>query len=151
MDKTIEQLNDLIALDIDAINAYQAAISRMSVPLLKEQLLQFQQDHERHVKDLSGYVTNLGGKPREKPDLKGFFIKGFTAVTSMMGDEAALIAMRGNEQLTTRTYKNALGHNWTTEIRATIESNFADEQRHLAFILEALKNRAWEQQQPSHP
>lgn len=32
------------------------------------------------------------------PDLKGFVIQGLSAITSEMGDEAALKAMQGNEK-----------------------------------------------------
>jgi uncharacterized protein (TIGR02284 family) len=150
MDKLIAKLNDLIALDIDAYNAYESAISRMTVPILQSTLRQYQADHERHIQDLTQCVTRFGGEPRKKPDVKGFFIKGFTAVTSMMGDEGALQAMRGNETLTNRTYKSALSENWSEDVRAIIEKNYQDEQRHLAFIVDALRNRLWEQT-PSHP
>lgn len=150
MDKLIAKLNDLIALDIDAANAYEAAISRMTIPVLQEQLREYQADHERHIQDLTEVVVRFGGEPRKKPDVKGFFIKGFTAVTSMMGDEAALQAMRGNETLTNRTYKDSLKENWSDDVRALIEKNYSDEQRHLAFIVDALQNRSWEQAS-SHP
>ena len=92
-----------------------------------------------------GVVTRLGGTPRTKPDVKGFILKGFTAVTAMMGNEAALQAMRGNEALTNRTYRMALEEDWSDEARAIIQRNFEDEQRHLAFIETALRNRLWEQ------
>jgi hypothetical protein len=36
------------------------------------------------------------GISREKPDVKGFVLKGFTAITSMMGTEPALKAVQGN-------------------------------------------------------
>ncbi|MGZ3459640.1 MAG: ferritin-like domain-containing protein, partial [Archangium sp.] len=106
---------------------------------------EFQQDHERHIRELSGVVTKLGGKPRSKPDTKGFILKGFTAVTSMMGNEAALQAMRGNEALTNRTYRMARDEDWSDEARIIIERNYSDEQRHLAFIEDALRTRSWEQ------
>lgn len=150
MEKLIAKLNDLIALDIDAANAYEAAISRLTVPALQERLLEFKGDHERHIQDLTECVVRFGGEPRKKADLKGFFIKGFTAVTSMMGDEGALQAMRGNETLTTTTYKNALEENWSEDVRALIEKNYSDEQRHLEFIVDALRNRSWEAT-ASHP
>jgi uncharacterized protein (TIGR02284 family) len=143
--KMIERLNDLIALDHDAVGAYEAAIDRMDVDFLRTRLREFQEDHRRHIRDLSQAVQQLGGKPREKPDVKGFILKGFTAVTSMMGTEAALQAMRGNENLTNRTYKNALNEEWSDDIRMIIERNYRDEQRHLAFIEDALRNRVWEQ------
>jgi uncharacterized protein (TIGR02284 family) len=145
LNKMLERLNDLIALDYDAVGAYEAALNRIDAESLRMSLRTFQQDHERHIRDLSQVVTMLGGTPRQKPDTKGFILKGFTAVTSMMGNEAALQAMRGNEMLTNRTYQNALKEDWSDEARRVIERNFSDEQRHLKFIEDALRNRIWEQ------
>jgi uncharacterized protein (TIGR02284 family) len=149
--KLVGKLNDLIALDIDAIEAYEAAIKRVSFSGLQERLLSFQQDHERHVAELSDCVTRYGETPRERPDMKGFFLKAFTAVTAMMGDEAALRAMAGNERLTNRTYELALEEHWPEEIRRIIERNYADEQRHLAFIHDALSNRVWDMAEQARP
>jgi uncharacterized protein (TIGR02284 family) len=142
--KLVEKLDDLIALDIDAVNAYQAAIDRITVPVLQEKLREFQGDHRRHIRELSDCVVRYGGTPRQTADFKGFFLKGFTAVTSMMGNEAALRAMRTNEQLTNRTYQKALQEAWPADVRVLIEKNFADEQRHLAYIQDALNTRFWE-------
>lgn len=141
----IGRLNDLIALDIDAVNAYGAAVSRMNVPFLQERLKLFQQDHERHIRELSQAVRAHGGEPRQKPDVKGFILKGFTAVTSEMGDEAALRAMQGNEQLTTHTYEKATHESWPADVSPLIESHYADERRHLAFVEDAIHNRTWSQ------
>lgn len=145
LNRMIERLNEIIALDYDAVGAYEAAITRIDVESLRMSLREFQRDHERHIQDLSGVVTQLGGTPRKKPDTKGFILKGFTAVTAMMGNEAALQAMRGNEALTNRTYRMALNEEWSDEARRIIERNYSDEQRHLAFIENALRNRIWEQ------
>ena len=145
LNRMIERLNALIALDYDAVGAYEAAINRIDVESLRMSLRGFQQDHERHIQELSRVVTQLGGTPRQRPDAMGFILKGFTTVTSMMGNEAALQAMRGNETLTNRTYRMALDEEWSDEARAIIERNFQDEQRHLAFIENALRNRIWEQ------
>lgn len=146
--KWVEKLNDLIAVDIDAVSAYRACIDRLRHADIKQRLGAFQQDHERHIRELSAYVTKFGGKPRSKADIKGFFLKGFTAVTSMVGDEAALKAMQGNEQLTNRSYQAALEEAWPDDLRQLVARNYGDEQRHLAYIREALHNRAWEQHEP---
>lgn len=148
--KWVEKLNDLIAVDIDAVNAYGAAIERIKHADIKHRLGEFQKDHERHIRELSAHVTKFGGKPRTRADVKGFFLKGFTALTSMVGDEAALRAMQGNEQLTNRSYKEALEEAWPDDLRQLIAHNYADEQRHLAYIRESLQHRAWEQQEPVH-
>jgi uncharacterized protein (TIGR02284 family) len=143
--KMIERLNELIALDFDAVGAYEAAIDRIDVEFLRSRLREFQGDHRRHIQELSRVVVGLGGKPRDKPDVKGFLIKGFTAITSVMGNEAALKAMQGNEKLTNRTYEHAMRESWTEEVRVIVERNFRDEQRHLAFIEESLRLRTFEQ------
>lgn len=147
--KLISHLNDLITLDHDAVGAYKASINRIDVPFLKERLREFQSDHVRHIQTLSDVVRRYGGTPKERPDMKGFMLKGFTAVTSAMGNEAALRAMQGNEMLTNRMYKKALDEQWPEDIRAIIASNYADEQRHLAFIENALKSRSWEEHPPA--
>ncbi|HSP78238.1 MAG TPA: DUF2383 domain-containing protein, partial [Myxococcaceae bacterium] len=54
--KMVEKLNDLIALDYDAVGAYEAAINRMDVEFLRMRLREFQQDHERHIRELSQAV-----------------------------------------------------------------------------------------------
>ena len=51
-------------------------------------------------------LRTLGGEPPEGRDLKGFVIEGFTAIMSQ-GDRTALLAMRGNEEITTRRYDAA--------------------------------------------
>jgi uncharacterized protein (TIGR02284 family) len=140
IDKLIEKLNDLIALDIDAVNAYDAAIKRIQAADVRDRLRSFQMDHERHIRDLSGCVVDLHGKPRQKADAKGFFLKSFTAITAMMGDKAALTAMKGNEQLTNRGYDKALEENWPPAVRTVIERNRADERVQLAFIDELLQS-----------
>ena len=149
--RMIERINDIIAIDIDAVESYQQAIERVDVEFLRMRLREFQQDHERHIRELSQIVQRMGGSPRTRPDIKGFLAKGFTAVTSMMGNEAALRAMQGNEVLSNRSYKTALGEDWSDDVRAIIERNYQDEQRHLAFIEDALRSRLWEQEQPAQP
>lgn len=146
MDKQmINRINDLIALDYDAVEAYEAAIERIHVETLRMRLREFQTDHRRHIQDLSAVVTRIGGQPREKPDVKGFVLKGFTAITSMMGTEAALKAMQGNERYTNHTYRKAMDQQWPDDVRGIIERNFSDEQRHLAFIEDSLRTRSWEE------
>lgn len=139
----IDTLNDLIHLDVDAAAAYSQAIDACELPGIKTTLTAFRSDHERHIQDLSTCVGNAGGIPDVKRDLKGFIIEGFTAIMSQ-GDRSALMAMRGNEELTVRTYQSALQQTLPPDARAIIERNFADEQRHLAWIKNAIDTRMYE-------
>jgi uncharacterized protein (TIGR02284 family) len=143
---SISALNDLIHLDMDAIKAYDQAIKACEHPVVAEQLRKFQADHSRHVTDLSKELTTLGEKPDARTDLKGFFIEKFTAITSR-GTRSALMSMMGNEQLTTSRYKAALELQDIPETaKAVVRTNYADEQRHLAWIKDALEKKIWEGQ-----
>jgi len=146
--KLIKDLCELAQLDIDAIRAYDQALDNIDHPSIHTQISSFKADHARHVNDLNSIIRRLGGEPPSfSPDLKGFFIEGFTAIRSLTGTEGALKAMRSNEKLTNKSYEKALGWELPADIRATIEKNFADERRHLAYIEQAIETKAWETEQ----
>ena len=110
----LNKLRDLAQLDVDAIGLYEAAMERISIPFVREKLAEFRVDHVRHVQDLNEEISELGGQPvSNSPDFKGTVLRGFTAVTSMMGTQAALLSMIGNEQLTNLSYETALKLNWS--------------------------------------
>ena len=146
---SIGSVQDLIHLDMDAIKAYEQAIKACEHENVASKLRSFQGDHQRHVRELSEELRKLGEQPDVRTDLKGFFIEKFTAVTSM-GTRSALMSMMGNETLTTSRYKAALDlQDLPESCKAVIQKNYADEQRHLQWIKNAMDQKVWEQAQPS--
>jgi len=140
----VEKLRSLAQLDVDAVGAYDAAIARVKEPLVRERLNEFRVDHVRHVQDLNAFIRRLGGEPVElRPDLKGAAMKGLTAMSSMMGTEAALVAMLGNEEFTNRAYEMALAFDWSPEVSGLIKKNREDEYRHVTWIRDAVRTRPW--------
>jgi len=143
--ETIDTLKDLIQLDFDASRAYDQAIDEIDVPTIRNQLIEFRADHERHISNLSALLRQMGEAPPEQSrDLKGFFIEGFTAVRSMTGTEGALKAMQTNENLTNKRYNQAMKVTMPNEVADQVERNFQDEQRHIQYIEQALAGRFWE-------
>ncbi|WP_437817584.1 DUF2383 domain-containing protein [Sorangium sp. So ce1078] len=144
MNKTaVHKLNDLIQLDTDAVLAYQQAIDACEVSEVRRKLKSFQDDHQQHINDLAEIVRANGEEPKIKRDLKGFLIEGFTAIASR-GDRSALLSMLGNEELSNHMYEAALKTELPNEARAVVERNRGDEERHLAWIKEAIAGRLWE-------
>ena len=142
--KLVDKLNDLIKLDVDAIHAYDESISSCTMDDLKRGLADFRADHDRHVRELSDCVRQLGGQPDVRRDLKGYFIGGFTAIVSQ-GDHSSLVAMQTNEEVTNAYYRRALElENLSPDVRALLEKNYADEQRHLSWIKDQIAARVWE-------
>jgi len=142
-DEILNQLEKLIQLDVDATHAYDQAIKNVDDQVIKDKLILFQGDHRRHIDLLSAKVLELGGTPPElASDFKGFFISGFTALRSLTGTKGALEAMETNEKLTSSKYQDAGKLAWPTDLSSLIQSNLADEQRHLSFVREAIATLA---------
>jgi hypothetical protein len=81
--------------------------------------------------------------PEFSRDLKGLLLQGFTRLRSVTGTAGALRAMRGNEILTNLYYDRALAWDLPPEIRRMLLRNRDDEIRHLAFVEQAIRERAW--------
>lgn len=139
MAKLDDRLNDILQLEHDAVNAYETAIKNCDEGDIKTNLTDFLSDHTRHVSRLTEEVSNAGGKPASRPDLKGPFLKGLTAVMSKMGDRNLLRVMHQNENLTNSTYDHALKEEWPSEIRAFLIEFQSDERRHRSWIEQRLE------------
>ena len=148
MDKEmVDNINSLIQLDIDAVSAYEEALKKIEHPRINDRISEFKADHEHHIERLSDALRAAGEIPVERSvDFKGFFIGGFTSLRSLTGDEGALKAMRSNEQLTNKKYKEA-SEEWILEpsVAGIVANNYEDEKRHLSYIQQAIESKAWEE------
>lgn len=129
-------LRDLIALDFDAIDAYDQAIKRIEKDdVARTELAKFKADHERHVRDLSPICRQLGVEPPTQGDFMRFLTQGKVVLGSLVGDDAILRAMKSNEDTTNRNYEDSLKtEGLTVEVRTILERNLSDERRHRAWI-----------------
>ena len=142
--KIADQLNSLIKLDVDAMHAYLQAIQHIDYTPVREKLGQFLEDHERHAVKLAELVRDMGEESTEfSRDFKGFFLEGITSLMSVTGIKMALEAMRMNEKLTNRTYKEALDGDLPPNVRMVVGDNYGDERRHLEYIEQVLADRPW--------
>lgn len=138
----IDHLTNLVQLDIDAILAYDHAIADIDEMRIRNNLERFRGDHERHVENLSRLIVTYGGRPPEfSRDFKGFIIEGMTAIMTKGGTRSTLLAMTSNEAITNARYRAATSLDFPPEIKETIQHNYRDEQHHIAFIKEVLKEK----------
>ncbi len=133
-------LEDLIELDFDAAEAYQAAIDRLEDPQSKEKLTAFRADHIRHTEDLGKFLRESGREPPKKGDFKRMLTKGKVVIAGLMGDKAILMAMKTNEDDTNTAYERAVKNEAApANIKDVLRANLADERRHRQWIEERLK------------
>ncbi|WP_142848493.1 DUF2383 domain-containing protein [Telmatospirillum sp. J64-1] len=130
----IEPLVHLVRVDMDAVRAYTQAIHAIQDDGLKEVLQDFREDHERHIRDLSAAIRDLGGDPPQQPHISAFALAGFTRIASGMGVSTALMAMQSNEVVTNQAYEIALNSGLPRQVLDLVHRNHRDEQRHLETI-----------------
>jgi len=147
-DKIIEELNEVLQIDIDAVGAYQSAIDQCDEVMIKQQLMSFLRDHERHIVDLEAIIRRCGGEPVKTPDVKGFFRKTMTKVAGLGGTEATLKAMLSNERATNDVYAKHCQKSFPPDILDVLRRNYGDEQRHFSWIKTAVDQRLWETAAP---
>jgi uncharacterized protein (TIGR02284 family) len=135
----LNTLGDLMALEQDAIAAYDAAITRIDDAGFKAKLQEFKADHERHVSELDALIAKLGGAPSAGAGLKSMLTQGIVAIGSLFGDKTILRAMKSNEDDTNTAYERAVKHRDVDAAAVrTLERGLADERRHRAWIEETI-------------
>lgn len=145
MAKGTRTLKELVQLDYDAIEAYDAAIERLEDPAYREALREFRQDHVRHTENLGSILRKLNEDVPSGPDMKRMLTEGKVVIAGLGGDKAVLRAMQANEKVTNEAYEKALKANGAdAATRDTLKQNLDDERRHKAWIdakIEELKGK----------
>lgn len=136
--QTIDDLNNMIELEYDAIAAYREAIDRIDTDAYKRKMSEFLDDHQRHVEELTSAVRNEGGQPEQEGDAKKVLTQGKVVMADMAGDKAILKAMKTNEDETNKKYQKAVDSDYSSEVKSILEKGLADERRHKAWIEETL-------------
>ncbi len=140
-DQLVAQLNDLLQLDYDAVQAYRLAISLLSNPEYKAQLRDFRADHERHIDELSRLVANHGGVPVEMPHLPtGLFKLAVQAAGRAGGDRGVLLAFKANERQVRDKYRRAAESRQPPEVAVILSRAAGDESLHYSWVLETLED-----------
>jgi uncharacterized protein (TIGR02284 family) len=152
VNEVISVLNNLVELDYDAIEAYKAAIDRLSGLADRQQLGEFLADHRRHVTELSLIVRNFGAEPPKHGDVKQVLTKGKVVLGGLMGEKAVFEAMRSNEDDTNRMYEKATNEpGIPVDVLAVLERNLSDERRHRAWFVDRVRSIGMPPERPSAP
>jgi rubrerythrin len=131
-------LKDFIALEHDAIAAYDATIERLSSPDHAEKIREFRGDHERHLSELRDMAERHGAHAPEQGDAKEMLTTGKVKLAGLAGDGAVLKAMSTNESDTVTAYqRGAENVAVPEEDREIFRRALADEERHKAWMEEA--------------
>ena len=137
----VAELNDLLKLDHDAVQAYTLAIRSLENESYKETLRQFRGDHERHIEEPTQLIRAHDGLPIQLPHLPtGAFKLAVQAVASVGSDRAILTAFKANERQVRDKYRRAARAVHTADVTTVLARAAEDESRHYAWALETLED-----------
>jgi rubrerythrin len=136
----ISALKQLITLDYDAIDAYEAAINRLENENYKAMFEEFKSDHERHIDEVSEFLIKNNETPPVSSSMKSLLTQGKVVLANLIGDVAILRAMRSNEIDTNTAYGRINNYEEIPEeIEEVLKNGLQDEKRHLAWIEQNLE------------
>lgn len=133
-----QAIKELVELDYDALGAYESAINNLENPEYKKKFEEFKLDHQRHITELSAFLSRCNETAPSGPDnMKKVLVKGKVELASLFGDQNILSAMLSNEEDTNTAYEriNArIGESADKEIAKIIAGGLADERKHRDWI-----------------
>jgi rubrerythrin len=136
----IAELNDLLALDHDAVQAYSLAIGAISNAEYRDALAGFRGDHQRHIDQLTQLIRDHGGMPVQLPHLPtGAFKLAVQALGTLGDDRNVLLTFKANEAQVRDKYRRHAARPHDEAVSAILTAAAADEERHYAWADQVLQ------------
>lgn len=134
----IAELNDLLQLDHDAVEAYTIAIDLVRSPAYRETLVQYRADHKRHIEELAALVRARGGLPTELPHPTAPLKLAVQALGAAPGDTTLLLAFKAVEGQGRDKYRRAAQRSHARDVAEVIHRAAEDENRHYQWCEQTL-------------
>lgn len=129
--RLIAELNDLLQLDHDAVQAYTLAINGLRNNDHKRTLTEFRGDHERHIRELTSLIEAHGGVALQLAHIPtGGFKLAVQAVGNLGGDREILLAYKANERQVRDKYSRIADAQHPPDVSEILLRAAADERRH---------------------
>ena len=133
---TVDEINQLLRSELSAVETYQQALDKEREKFGHE--TEFQQlnailaEHQQAASQLTTQIQQLGGTPVQDSGAWGMWSKIVMATAKLMGDKAALKALKEGEESGLKEYQEAL-HDTTTpsEVKTVLNSLLPKQQAHI--------------------
>jgi bacterioferritin (cytochrome b1) len=134
-------LNDLLQLDVDAVQAYGLTVRQLQSNSRKQAVRRYQADHKRHITELKRLIRAYGGVPIAASHIPtGPFKLAMQATGSLGGDKAVLLAFKSNERQVRDKYRRAADDgSLPADVARVLKRAAADEERHYRWAEKSLE------------
>jgi rubrerythrin len=134
-DEIRTELSRLVQLEADELAAYDAAVALVAPGPVRDELVLFRLEHQRHADALTSLFVQLRESPPEvEPDVKGVVIGALTPPRPPASETELLSALRGNEQLSGSIYAKALARPFPEAVLEFLRRARDEERRHLGWM-----------------
>ncbi len=136
----LAELNDLLQLDRDAVQAYTLAENALRSEAYRAAIIRFRGDHEGHIDELTRLITARGGTPAALPHLSSSPFKlAAQGLGDFGSDTTVLLAFKSNERLSRDKYQRAANQPYPFDVQSVLEGAAEDEAAHYAWVQETLE------------
>jgi conserved hypothetical protein len=149
-EQSISILNDLLKGELTAVETYQQALEKVAKDPGSEQLFTFLKDHQDAVSELQTQVKKMGGTPSTDSGVWGTWAKTVMGGAKLLGNKAALQALKEGEEDGVEEYQEALENKDTpSEIKSFIRDSLLSKSQAHIQGLDQLIGRLEETKEPS--
>ncbi len=140
----VSLIRDLLEIELDAIDAYLAAIRRIRDPDAATRLREFVAVHHRQVRDLAECMRQHGGRPPTDGDFERVLSRGRGMIVGLVDDRAILAVIVESEADAEAAYEACLadladvGDEETGRLREVVNRGLEDGRRHTAWLQQAI-------------
>ncbi|HWJ05442.1 MAG TPA: DUF2383 domain-containing protein [Steroidobacteraceae bacterium] len=132
---TVDDLNVLLRGEFSAIETYRQAtqkiLARHGQDPRFHDLMQILQDHERAAAQLLDLIERLGGTPIRDSGTWGTWAHTVLGAASLLGNKAALRALKEGEEAGVKDYRSAVRDHWTPELTELCTEIMSREEEHV--------------------
>lgn len=114
----VSQLNELLRGELSAVETYRQALEKVGTEPGAADLRANLANHKDAVSKLTTEITKLGGQPSTDSGAWGTWAKTVVGSAKVIGDEAALKALKEGEEHGIKEYREALEN---TKVSANVK------------------------------
>lgn len=104
-----DALKELVELDYDLLEGYEAAINRIQDESYRNKIKEFKETYRRHIKEITDLLSRCAQEvPKGPSKLKKWVTQGKVILSNMMGDKKILAALLDNETDAHAAYQRIL-------------------------------------------
>lgn len=133
-------LNDLLQLDRDAIEAHTIAINAVRDVALRDTLVKHRSDHQRHAEQLAALIRARGGIAVELPHITGpikMLVQAVGAAT--MRDANVLLSLRIVVGQVRDKYAGYAARAWPADVEPVVRGAAADVDQQYRWLADAVR------------